>query len=152
MRGSRSWGGSSTLMSGSSSNLPSTPATANVDFNRIFAASCAAFFISEGDRPTFASAFNDFLSQMSIKRLTFPRKLLNGEPLQKPEGVLNENLEYFFQTSLIASTVRKKSADEGSESNHPGSGYSETRKSPSLLTPPHLRASSPDKATTNHSQ
>ncbi|KAF2351121.1 hypothetical protein FHG87_018123 [Trinorchestia longiramus] len=115
-RGSRSWGGSSNAVSTAGPAInPATPATANIDFTRIFAAACASFFISEGDRSTFASAFNDFLTQMSIKRLTFPRKHLNGDLLQKPEGVLNENLEYFFKTSSIASQVRKKTPDDNDD-------------------------------------
>ncbi|XP_047736780.1 uncharacterized protein LOC108682924 isoform X2 [Hyalella azteca] len=114
--GSRSWGGSNTAVSTTTTTaLPTAPVTANIDFTQIFAAACASFFISEGDRQTFASAFNDFLTQMSIKRLTFPRKHLNGAYLQKPEGVLNENLEYFFKTSSIASQVRKKTPDDNDD-------------------------------------
>lgn len=142
------------MASGGASHVQATPAVANIDFSRIFAAACASFFISEGDRPTFASAFNDFLTHMSIKRLTFPRKHLNGHLLQKPEGVLNENLEYFFKTSSIASQVRKKTPDDD-DSNHsnPPSSPPENSKSPDSVSsspPPHLRSTSLSKTSDEH--
>ena len=144
--GPRSWGGSSAIVGGpSSAILPATPAATVVDYEKIFAASCASYFISEGDRPTFASAFNDFLTQMSIKRLTFPERHLHGLPLQKPEGVLNENLDHFFKTSSIASSLRKKAPEGDSNQSRSASITSETRKSVTPSSPPpHRRASQDD--------
>ena len=144
--GPRSWGGPSAIVGGPSPTiLPATPAATVVDYEKIFAASCASHFISEGDRPTFASDFNDFLTQMSIKHLTFPRRHMHELSLQKPEGVLNQNLDHFFKSSSIASSLRKKSPDSDSNHSQSASITSVTRKSVTPSSnPPLLRASQDD--------
>ena len=87
---------------------PPSIATPTVDYGAIFAASCASFFISHGDRANFASVFNDFLTQMQVKRLKYPKRHLDGPALKKPQNVMNENLDNFFKSSTIASSIREE--------------------------------------------
>lgn len=65
--------------------------------NKIFALSCAAFFLSEGDRRQFSSIFGDLMETMKLPKINIPDKFLEGPKLKTPDGELISTLKSAFE-------------------------------------------------------
>ena len=77
--------------------------------NKIFAISCAAFFLAEGDRKTFASTFNDMLEAMKFDKIDIPNKFLDGPKLKTPDGELAEVFQKAFAERRRSKSFKKDS-------------------------------------------